>query len=149
MRNKKGQFIKGFKHTEASKKKMSLSRLGNSWGFKKGFSFWKNKKRSREDIKKMSKSHIGKYLAEDACNWKGDKVGYHGLHKWISRCLGKPKTCEYCKKTGLVGKKIHWANIDGKYKRDLGDWVRLCASCHLKFDRYKTIIIKKTNGITN
>jgi len=27
---------------------------------------------------------------------------------------------------------IHWHNISGEYKRDVSDWIRLCAKCHKK-----------------
>ena len=66
--------------------------------------------------------------------WKGDKVGYSGLHHWIIRWKGQPNTCEKCGKTGLTGKKIHWANIDHKYRRVLDDYIRLCISCHQLYD---------------
>ena len=62
--------------------------------------------------------------------WKGDDVGYGSLHSWIIRELGKPDTCEMCKKTGLTGNKIQWASKSRKYKRDLDDWIRLCSKCH-------------------
>src|SRR3990167_2616997 len=67
-------------------------------------------------------------------NWKGDDVGYGALHDWIRRNLGTPDTCGDCGKSGLTGKQIHWANKSGKYKRDITDWVRLCAKCHKKMD---------------
>ena len=77
-------------------------------------------------------------LADKNTSWKGDKVGYHGLHKWVARWLGKPTMCEHCKKDGLTGQKIHWANKSGEYLRELSDWIRLCASCHGAYDK-KTI----------
>jgi len=67
--------------------------------------------------------------------WKGDKVGYSGLHKWVALKLGKPMKCEHCEKTFTSPYKIHWANIDHKYKRNLKDWMRLCVSCHMTHDR--------------
>ena len=42
--------------------------------------------------------------------------------------------CEKCGKDGLLGKKIHWANISGEYKRDLFDYMRLCVPCHKRYD---------------
>ena len=66
--------------------------------------------------------------------WKGDKVGYDALHTWVVRKLGTPDTCEHCGKSGLIKHKIHWANIDHQYKRNLEDWIRLCAKCHRKHD---------------
>lgn len=64
--------------------------------------------------------------------WKGDKVGYHALHTWITRRLGSPSKCERCGTT--TAKRFQWANISHKYKRDLGDWMRLCPSCHIRYD---------------
>lgn len=73
-------------------------------------------------------------------NWKGDKVGYQGLHNWVIRWLGKPTKCEQCKKNGLTGRQIHWANIDHEYRRDLDDWVRLCCSCHKLYDLHNGLV---------
>lgn len=88
--------------------------------------------------KKMSLARKGKpnpKIKDDKHHaWKGDDVGYRGLHYWIQRNLGKPETCKHCGVKGLHGRKIHWANISQKYKRDIKDWIRLCVSCHKKFD---------------
>ena len=67
--------------------------------------------------------------------WEGNKVGYDGIHDWIKSKLGKPKKCQHCGKDGLVGIQIQWANKDHKYKRNINDWLRLCASCHDKYDQ--------------
>lgn len=64
--------------------------------------------------------------------WKGNKVGYHGLHKWVARKLGKPMKCDHCLSEDK--KKYEWASIDHSYIRDLEAWVRLCTSCHRKYD---------------
>jgi len=71
--------------------------------------------------------------------WKGELAGYVAKHMWIQRVLGKPTQCQECKKNGLKNKKIHWANLSGKYKRDIGDWIRLCAKCHFKLDKDRHI----------
>lgn len=71
---------------------------------------------------------------EKSRNWKGDKVTYSGIHQWIRRNLGLPEICEFCGKNGLRGKKIHWANKDHQYRRNLNDYIRLCISCHQKYD---------------
>lgn len=67
--------------------------------------------------------------------WKGDDVGYNALHSWVKKHLGFPNTCEHCGKTNLTGRYIHWANKSKKYKRELNDWIRLCAKCHWDYDR--------------
>lgn len=66
--------------------------------------------------------------------WKGKMVKYRALHHWVSRWLGKPNKCSEC---GIVGygRKIHWANKSGIYKRELSDWIRLCSKCHGEYDR--------------
>lgn len=71
---------------------------------------------------------------ENNPNYKGDSVGYFGLHLRIIRRLGQPDTCEKCKKGGLSGKQIHWANKSGEYKHNTSDWMRLCKDCHQLYD---------------
>lgn len=66
--------------------------------------------------------------------WKGDKVSYRALHKWVERYLGKPGICSGCGANGLSGRAIHWSNVSGEYHRDLSDWQRLCAKCHKAYD---------------
>lgn len=65
-------------------------------------------------------------------SWKGDSVGYFGLHLWVNRHLGKPQKCEFCEK---VSGRFVWANKSKKYKRDMHDWIRLCYSCHHRYDQ--------------
>ncbi len=72
------------------------------------------------------------FLSQNNHKWKGDKVGYRGLHGWVSRRLGKPNKCEHC---GDISKrKYEWANKSHKYLRDINDWIRLCVPCHKKYD---------------
>ncbi len=68
-------------------------------------------------------------------NWKGDSVGYNALHTWVSRKLGKEKECSYCGEDFRF-KKIEWASISHKAKRDLTDYIPLCTSCHAGYDGY-------------
>ena len=66
--------------------------------------------------------------------YKGDGVGYRALHRWLDNNYGKSDTCEKCGKPNLTGHWIHWANKSGEYKRDISDWLRLCAKCHKEHD---------------
>lgn len=67
--------------------------------------------------------------------WKSEKkVGKIALHFWVYRQLGSPMVCEECKKTFKNNHQIHWANKSGEYHRDTNDWIRLCVSCHKKYD---------------
>lgn len=117
------------KHSEKTKKYLSELKKGkpqrHSGSFKKGHKPYKvflGKKRPD-----MSNSKNP--------SWKGNNAGYIALHEWVIRKLGQPNTCEHCEKTGLFGHQIVWANKDHTYKRNLTDWLRLCAKCHKQYDK--------------
>lgn len=75
----------------------------------------------------------GIYVGNKHHSWKGDNVSYAGLHIWVKKELGKPTKCKECKVTD--GEKvIHWANKEHTYRRNLTDWIPLCAKCHAKHD---------------
>lgn len=82
----------------------------------------------RSDLwrKKQAISKLGKNNPQ----WKGDKVGYLGLHLWVKRYLTKPKFCDNCK----IVPPLDLANISQEYRRDLNDWEWLCRKCHMKKD---------------
>ena len=54
--------------------------------------------------------------------WKGDKIGYSGIHKWIKRVYGSPQRCDACGSSDDPKTIYDWANISGKYIRDKSDW---------------------------
>jgi len=56
------------------------------------------------------------------------------IHAWVIRHKGRPLYCEYCGKNGGSSRLYHWANVDHKYKRSLDDFIRLCVSCHRRYD---------------
>lgn len=107
---------------------------------------------SREHLKKLSEAKLGaknnRYgvkLSEEikkrigdaqrgdkSKKWKGDNAKKMAMHQWIERIMGKPKKCEHCGTT--AAKKYEWANKNHTYLRDIGDYVRLCTSCHRKYD---------------
>lgn len=62
--------------------------------------------------------------------WKGTKGEYRKLHYWVEGQLGRPKLCSECKSSDGNTRRFHWANISGEYKREIKDWIRLCAHCH-------------------
>jgi hypothetical protein len=82
-------------------------------------------------IRKMIPSPIGS-VGEKNGSWKGDKVGYSGLHRWIAKHLGKPLKCQHC--GSITKRKYEWANIDHQYRRVKKDFMRLCTSCHRRYD---------------
>lgn len=114
MRNKLGQYVKGNILPESTIAKISFTLKG--------------RKLTKEHIDKLRIASSGSRNAK----WKGDKASYGSIHFWVVKRLGKPLKCEHCK---CEGKKYYdWANKDHKYKRVLEDWIRLCRSCHRKYD---------------
>ena len=93
------------------------------------------KERGISPVIKWKKGKEFLFSGKNNWNWKGDNIGYGGLHRWVERELGKPDTCEHCEKSGLSGQNIHWANKDHSYKRKLEDWLRLCVFCHKQYDK--------------
>ncbi len=92
----------------------------------------------------QSKEMIEKISGENNVTWKGDNVGYRGIHHWIIKIKGPAKNykCIDC------GKQARdWSNVDHSYKRILEDYQPRCVSCHRKYDfqmkrnnKIKTII---------
>jgi len=101
--------------------KMREAKLRNPvryWLGKKRPGYWTGKKRVN-------------IQGENNYAWKGEKDKYCAKHSWIRRKLGNPIKCEHC---GNI-KNLQWANKDHLYKRNLIDWIALCAKCHKKYDR--------------
>lgn len=67
---------------------------------------------------------------EDNPNWKGNKVGYKGLHQWLRMHKPKVDLCESCKENP----PFDLANISGEYKRELDNYEWLCRRCHMLKD---------------
>lgn len=132
-RDKRGRFKKGHKEgigrvvSEETRQKMRDNSLKNP------IRYWLGKKRTDMADEKH-------YF------WKGDKAGKLAMHKWIERKFGKPNYCEHCKRTDR--KKYEWCSNDHKYSRNIEDYMRLCTSCHRKYDirfltkwKYKNCIV--------
>jgi len=157
-RNEKGQFIKG--HEIYSNNPFII---GNKIGprFKKGYTPWnkglKNwNPNSKEVGKKIGDALRGKKLSDwhkDRLKkpklgglskyWFGSHSEYTSIHNWVNHKLGKPTKCKKCGRDGLSGRQIHWSNISKKYKKDITDWVRLCAKCHAGLDKSRKLLLRK------
>jgi len=87
------------------------------------------KKGERVSIKTEFKK--GETVGENNIKWKGDGVGYHALHRWVQRQLGKAIICSNCGSDYCV----EWANKSWEYKRDISDWISLCKKCHGEYDK--------------
>lgn len=125
------------------------------WESLKGKPTWsKGKKFSSKYKENLSEAHLGQKawnkgikltaqqkvnqvipkpkFKEDNAAWKGDKVGYSALHRWVQKNYGQPSECENC---GTMEKRMyHWANLSGNYLRVRTDWKRLCVPCHKAYD---------------
>jgi predicted Fe-S protein YdhL (DUF1289 family) len=86
-------------------------------------------------LKKAShKCRVPKNLKQngkDNASWKGNEAGYKAFHYRLYSVRGKPDYCSMCERT--EAKRFEWANMTGTYE-DIYDYVRLCSSCHAKFD---------------
>ena len=95
----------GHKHTEHSKKLMSVARLKNPT----------------------------RLIREKNPRWKGGTVGYSGVHTWLIQNYGKADECEECGEKS-TDKMFHWANVSGEYQRDRCDFKKMCVPCPKAFD---------------
>ena len=110
--------MKRFGHLQSKETRLKISRKlkGNKHGFQTGH-----------------KRNIG--VKNPA--WKGDKVGYTSLHRWVKKFLKKPILCDNCK----LKKAFDLAN-KGIYNRNIKNWEWLCRRCHMLKDGriYKNLI---------
>jgi endogenous inhibitor of DNA gyrase (YacG/DUF329 family) len=86
-------------------------------------------------------------MGEKSSVWKGDKVGYDALHRWIRKTKGEAKYCEVCGLDEIpegYQRYFQWANLDGRYTRDLTTWKRLCLKCHAEYDKKRDKIPGRT-----
>ena len=89
-------------------------------GRQKGF------KHTEETIRKLRLGHLG----EKNPMWRGEKVGYIGLHVWVRTRKPKPLLCEQCK----IKPPFDLAIVGDKYTRNPDDWQWLCRRCHMLLD---------------
>lgn len=86
--------------------------------------------------RRASVNTVAKRSGSNHYGWKGDGVGYSGLHTWVSRHKTKIGVCQDCGRD--VGtnwpRGTQWANVSGEYRRDLDDFRELCTPCHRRFD---------------
>jgi hypothetical protein len=102
--------LKGKKLSEETKMKMSENSKGKN----------KGRKLSEEHRKKISEAI------------KKDVVCKRSYHNRITVIKGKPKKCEFCGTE--TAKRYEWACLDHKSYNDVNSYVRLCCSCHTKYD---------------
>lgn len=148
--------LKGYKHTEETKRKISdalKGRMPKNLAFinanknGSGNPMWgkHSSKKQKEAVRKMATGRI-KSLEEiekiryansneRAKNWKGDDASYSSIHKWIRKEYGNAKNfkCNFCEKTSKDS-RLCWSNKNHQYKRNRKDWIVLCWRCHKIYD---------------
>lgn len=158
-RDKKGHFIKGSyvgfgfkKQHKPWNKELKGIHLSPKTEFKKGIRYspateFKKGNKPLNPIRKNEHRGIKtEFISERVkgdknIKWKADNVGYGASHGWMLRNFGKASKCENKKgKLGFKCKKISknydWAFLNKKgYTRDRGQYMELCHSCHLTYDR--------------
>lgn len=134
----------GKKHSEETKKRMSeaaklrIKKYPHTIPDNTGNKNFLGKTHSEEVRKRLSEAKMGSKnpmfgrTQEKSPNWKGDDVGYFGVHSWLYRMYGKATKCEICKCTD--SSRYEWSNITGEYRRDIEDWQQLCKKCHNDYD---------------
>lgn len=101
----------------------------NQSPWNKGKTNWMSEK-GRKNIGNSAKLQVG----EKSHNWKGNKVGYNGIHSWLNKVFGRANKCELHNCLG-ISKDFDWALIKGKkYERKRENFIRLCVSCHRHYD---------------
>lgn len=92
-------------------------------------------KKRNEAIKANHKGSTGKRWKYpwDKTRFNGNDKEYMAIHHWVYKTLGKARKCEHCSKEAS-GRQMNWANKSQEYKKEIGDWLQLCPSCHAKYD---------------
>ncbi len=93
----------------------------------------KGSNHSKEAIQKIKSKLTGRFIGKKHHLWTENNPSYATIHIWIKTHYGKALKCEKCKCKDA--KRYEWANISGKYKRDIKDYIQLCVSCHRLMDR--------------
>lgn len=77
-------------------------------------------------------------------------LSYSAVHKRLRKDRGTPSLCEHCGTT--MAKKFEWAytgpgHESGAYSANLADYIRLCTSCHIKFDGHPSAKSRRRKGV--
>jgi hypothetical protein len=120
--------MKGRTHSCETKQKMSAAHKGKSISeeHKLKLSQIKKGKPFSESHKTNLRIALSKYRGR---TFKGTPTQYKLLHFWLKGKLPKIE-CEQCHATD----KLQYANRTGFYKKDVSDYIVLCALCHCRYD---------------
>ena len=136
-RRKMSEARRGFRASAESRAKMSAANVGRRHTAE-------TRKRISETLRAMQRTGARTY------NWKGDDVGYSALHAWVARYKEKTGVCTDCgNEVGTTRRTgTEWANVSGRYLRDLDDFVELCIPCHRARDSRKTQSVRALHPVS-
>lgn len=93
---------------------------------------------SRKGIKQTLKHKIKRgifKLGIENKRFKGDKIGYSGIHSWLRINYGRANKCENKKCPYKNKKRFEWALLKTKnYQRRRENFWMLCRGCHASYD---------------
>jgi hypothetical protein len=109
------------------------------------------KKNMKEKITKLwkDKEYIKKHTGSANPHWKGENVGYSGIHNWLVKNFGKANICEnsLCKKES---KSFGWAKLkECNYERNRKNFIMLCYQCHTLYDKNKEFEVDLSHPTLN
>lgn len=87
--------------------------------------------RTEKNLQKL-RDRVKNQVGEKNPSWRGDKITYSNMHKWVNKNKGRPSLCEHCGTT--TAKRYEWASTTNKLFRDLNSYIRLCNRCHHVYD---------------
>jgi hypothetical protein len=97
----------------------------------------KEKKRERDrryyQKNKERLQELGRKRKDTKMKESPSNLTYFQLHHWIRDRKPKPKYCTICNEE----KELELANISGVYLKDISDYIYVCRSCHVVYDREK------------
>ena len=94
-----------------------------------------SRKSWRENRDKMMNGPQSVPKGENSYQWRGDFVGYKGIHTWLVQQFGNASVCEnkHCEK---ISTTFEWSKLRGvEYERRRENFWQLCQKCHRNYDK--------------
>ena len=83
----------------------------------------------------MQKQKSGRYCTASCARKRSEDIGYKGRHSRIYVVRGKADHCIHRNAIGCTSTRFEWAHIHDTDPLDVFNYVPLCKSCHIRYDR--------------